>query len=402
MHLLSAKGFLAAGVAAGIKQSGNKDIGMLVADQFATAAAAFTTNKVFAAPIAVGRKNIRHGVLKGIVLNSGNANACTGKQGLDDARRMCALAAQLTRVDADLFLPSSTGIIGHLLPMDAICAGIRAAAADLGSSEEHALAFTDAILTTDMRRKFASARIKIGGKTVTLTGICKGAGMIGPKMTVAGPRQATMLAYLLTDAAVPTKILRHVLAQSVDTSFNCVTIDNHMSTNDTAVLMASGASGATISDRAKTAKLLDALNDVSQSLAQQIAADGEGATKVLTVRIRAAASEKDAQKIARAIADSPLVKCAMHGNDPNWGRIVSAAGMCGARFNPDRAKLTLQGTVVYRAGKPLPFNAAAVSNRLKEKEVIADLHCGIGKSEATVWTCDFSREYVTINADYHT
>lgn len=399
MHLLSVKGFSANGVAAGIKQSGKKDVGLLVADEFATAAAAFTTNKVYAAPIAVGRKHIRQGVLKGVVLNSGNANACTGSQGVDDAVRMCALAGQLTQSDTRLFLPSSTGIIGHMLPMDALCAGIRAAAADLGRSEEHALGFTDCILTTDTVRKFAGTTVKIGGKKVTLTGICKGAGMIGPLMKVP---QATMLAYLLTDAVVPTAILRKILQQSVEQSFNCVTIDNHMSTNDTAVLMASGASGAKVKSAADAMKLLEALDDVSQSLAQQIAADGEGATKTVTIRVRAAATDADARRIARAIADSPLVKCAMHGNDPNWGRIVSAAGMCGAKFNPDRSKLTLQGTVVYRNGRPASIDAAAVSDKLKGKQVLVDLHCGLGDAEATVWTCDFSREYVSINADYHT
>jgi glutamate N-acetyltransferase / amino-acid N-acetyltransferase len=399
-HLLSAKGFVAQGVAAGIKRSGKNDVGLLVAEYFATAAAAFTANKVFAAPIAVGRRHVRQGVLKGVVLNSGNANACTGKQGVADAKRMCALAGQLTFANTDLYLPSSTGIIGHHLPMDNVCAGIRAAAADLGDSEEHALAFTDAILTTDTVRKFASARVKIGGKTVTLTGICKGAGMIGPRMAV--PKQATMLAYLLTDADVPAALLRKLLGASVDRSFNCVTIDNHMSTNDTAVLMASGVSGATIKPGGAERKFADALADVTTSLARQIAADGEGATKIFTVQVRAAASDQDARRIARAIADSPLVKCAIHGNDPNWGRIVSAAGMCGAKFKPDRAKLTLQGTIVYRNGKPRPFDAEKVSTSLKAKEVIADLHCGSGDGSATVWTCDFSKEYVTINADYHT
>ncbi|HEX8323382.1 MAG TPA: bifunctional glutamate N-acetyltransferase/amino-acid acetyltransferase ArgJ [Tepidisphaeraceae bacterium] len=404
MHLLSAKGFVANGVAAGIKQSKKNDVGLLVAEEFATAAAAFTTNKVFAAPIVVGRKHIRTGVLKGVVLNSGNANACTGEQGIDDAERMCMLAAQLTQVDGDLFLPSSTGIIGHPLPMDRVCAGVRAAAADLGDTEAHALAFTDSILTTDTRRKFAAATVRIGGKKVTLTGICKGAGMIGPDMKVSGATapQATMLAFLLTDAVVPSAVLRTLLKQTVDRSFNCVTIDNHMSTNDTAVLMASGYSEARLTSAADRKKWLAALDDVTTSLAQQIAADGEGATKTVTVRVRAAASDLDARKIARAIADSPLVKCAMHGNDPNWGRIVSAAGMCGAKFNPDKSKLKLAGTVVYRNGKPLPFDAAAVSERLKDKQVLADLHCGLGTAEATVWTCDFSKEYVTINADYHT
>lgn len=399
MHLLSAKGFLANGVAAGIKASKKNDVGLLVAEEFATAAAAFTTNKVFAAPITIGKKHIREGVLKGVVLNSGNANACTGDQGLDDAWRMCALSAQLTQVDPELFLPSSTGIIGHLLPMDQVFAGIRAAAADLGNSEEHALAFTDAILTTDTVRKFAGATVRIGGKKVTLTGICKGAGMIGPNMAVP---QATMLAYLLTDAVVPSALLRKLLKQSVDRSFNCVTIDNHMSTNDTAVLMASGYSEARLTSAADQKKFLGALDDLTTSLAKQIAADGEGATQTVTVRVRAAASAKDANLIARSIANSPLVKCAFHGRDPNWGRIVSAAGMCGAKFNPDKAKLTLAGTVVYRNGKPLAFDGAAVSKAMAAKEVAADLHCGAGTGEATVWTCDFSKEYVTINADYHT
>jgi glutamate N-acetyltransferase/amino-acid N-acetyltransferase len=297
------------------------------------------------------------------------------------------------------FLPSSTGIIGHLLPMDSVCAGIRAAAVDLGDSESHATDFTNAILTTDTVRKFAAATVRIGGKRVTITGICKGAGMIGPNMKVP---QATMLAYLLTDAAAAPRVLRKLLQATSERSFNCVTIDNHMSTNDTAVLLASGASGGSLASTALQSKFADALDEVTQSLAQQIAADGEGATKTVTIRVRAARSVVDARTIARAIADSPLVKCAMHGNDPNWGRIVSAAGMCGAAFHPEKSKLTLAGTVVYRHGKPLAFDAAAVSKRLAEKQVIADLHCGIGAGEATVWTCDFSKEYVTINADYHT
>jgi glutamate N-acetyltransferase/amino-acid N-acetyltransferase len=399
MHLLSAKGFVANGVAAGIKASGNKDVGVLACEGVATAAAAFTTNKVFAAPVAVGRKHIRRGVLKGVVLNSGNANACTGKRGLADAQNMCALAGQLTLVEPELFLPSSTGIIGHHLPMDNVFAGIRGAAADLGNSESHALAFTDAILTTDTKRKFAGATLRIGGKKVTVTGVCKGAGMIGPNMAVP---QATMLSYLLTDADIHSRVLKKLLALAVERSFNCVTIDNHMSTNDTAVLMASGASDGEVSTQADAQKFLGALDEVTQSLAQQIAADGEGATKIVTVRVRAARSEADARRMARAIADSPLVKCAMHGNDPNWGRIVSAAGMCGARFAPEKAKLTLQGTVVYRRGSPATFDPNAVSKSLHDTEVFVDLHCGDGDAEATVWTCDFSKEYVSINADYHT
>jgi glutamate N-acetyltransferase / amino-acid N-acetyltransferase len=265
MHLLSAKGFSAAGVAAGIKQSGKNDVGLLVADGYATAAAAFTTNRTFAAPITVGRRHIRDGVLRGVVLNSGNANACTGRQGVLDAKRMCALAGQLTMSETEAFLPSSTGIIGHLLPMNAVCAGIRAVAADLGNTQDHALAFTDAILTTDTVRKFAGVTLRINSKTVNLTGICKGAGMIGPNMRV--PKQATMLAYLLTDADIAPQVLRKLLAMSVDRSFNCVTIDNHMSTNDTAVLLASGVSGASVDSSAAVKKFSRALNEVTTSLA---------------------------------------------------------------------------------------------------------------------------------------
>ncbi|HEX8341470.1 MAG TPA: bifunctional glutamate N-acetyltransferase/amino-acid acetyltransferase ArgJ [Tepidisphaeraceae bacterium] len=397
--MLSAKGFRAAGVAAGIKRSGRNDVGLLVAGRPVAAAAGFTVNKVFAAPVEVGRRHVRSGALCGVVLNSGNANACTGRQGLADAERMCALAAQLTRAKPTDFLPSSTGIIGHLLPMDNVCAGVRAAAADLGDSAQHATDFTDAILTTDTVRKFAAATLSVGGRRVTITGTCKGAGMIGPRLKVP---QATMLAYLLTDAAVAAPVLRKLLQSASDKSFNCVTIDNHMSTNDTALLLASGESGAAITSAALRDKFAAALDEVTQSLAQQIAADGEGATKMVTVRVRAAARDTDARAIARAIADSPLLKCALHGNDPNWGRIVSAAGMCGAAFKPEKAKLTLAGTVVYRGGKPAAFDPGAVSRAMAGKELLIDLHCGMGTGAATVWTCDFSKEYVTINADYHT
>jgi glutamate N-acetyltransferase/amino-acid N-acetyltransferase len=221
--------------------------------------------------------------------------------------------------------------------------------------------------------------------------------MIGPRM---GPPQATMLAYLTTDAKIPAKQLQKVMTASCDASFNAVTIDDHTSTNDTAVLLASGH-GAQV-ESSSLAKFAAALDEVCQSLAYQIAADGEGATKVVKIVVRGAASLNDARLMARVIANSPLVKCAMHGNDPNWGRIVSAAGMCGAKFDPDKATLTLQGTKVFRNGTPLKFEAAKVSEALKAQEVIADLTCGLGKFDATVWTCDLSKDYVTINADYHT
>jgi glutamate N-acetyltransferase/amino-acid N-acetyltransferase len=285
--------------------------------------------------------------------------------------------------------------------MEKVEAGIRGAAANLGRDAEHAQQFAAAILTTDLKRKAAATTVKLGRQTVTLAGVCKGSGMIGPRMAAGAPH-ATMLAYLTTDAAVPAPLLRKMMSAATDASFNAVTVDDHTSTNDTAVLLASGMSGAKVDSPASLKKFAAALNEVCQSLAYQIAADGEGATKVVTITVRQAKDDAAAKAIARAIANSPLVKCAMNGNDPNWGRIVSAAGLAGVAFDPQKATLTLQGTPVFRAGQPLAFDAEKVSAELKAEEVKVDLACKLGKAEATVWTCDLSKDYVTINADYHT
>ena len=403
-HLLSPRGFRAAGVAAGIKASGKPDVGLLVADVPATAAAVFTTNTVVAAPVVVGREHVAAGRLRAVVVNAGNANACTGKQGDRDARRMCALAAEHLGCEPADVLPSSTGIIGHLLPMAKVTAGIAAAAAALGDSADHAAAFQAAILTTDLKPKAAATTVKVGRQTITIAGVCKGSGMIGPRMAVASTKvakHATMLAYLTSDAAAPAAVLRKLLGRASDASFNAVTVDDHASTNDTAVLLASGAA-AKLDTPGAVDKFAAALDEVCASLAYQIAADGEGATKVVKIVVSGAATPTAARAIARTIANSPLVKCAMNGNDPNWGRIVSAAGFAGVAFDPNRATLKLQGTTVFRGGQPVAFDAAAASASLNAPEVTAALHCGVGRAQATVWTCDLSKEYVTINADYHT
>ncbi len=402
MHLLSPKGFRASGVRAGIKASGKPDVGLLVCDQLATAAAVFTANRVVAAPVVVGREHVAGGRLRGVVVNAGNANACTGKRGEKDARAMCDLAARVIGCNAQEMLPSSTGIIGHLLPMEKVSAGITDAAAALGNSAEHALAFMDAILTTDLKRKNAEASVKIGRERITLAGVCKGSGMIGPRLQPPPPPQATMLAYLTTDVVAPPALLRKMMWPACDGSFNAVTVDDHASTNDTACLLASGASGVKLDSVAAREKFAAALSEVCQSLAYQIAADGEGATKVVKIVVTGATTVAAAKAIARTIANSPLVKCAMHGNDPNWGRIVSAAGYAGVPFNPDRSTLKLQGVTVFRAGQPVAFDPEKTSGLMKQAEVVADLNCGAGKASATVWTCDLSKEYVTINADYHT
>lgn len=399
LHLLSPAGFRAAGVYAGIKSRKTPDVGLLICDGVATAAAAFTTNQVVSPAVTVGKRHVASGRLRGIVVNAGNANACTGKRGEKDALTMCQIAAKAIGAKPGDFLPSSTGIIGHFLPMDKLQPGIIEASKSLGDDEIHALEFADAILTTDLKRKAAAVEFKVGRETIRIAGVTKGSGMIGPRI---GVPQATMLAYLTTDAAIPAPLLKKTLQQSVDVSFNCVTVDDHASTNDTAAILASGASGVKI-DSPKTLKLFAAaLTEVSQSLAYQIAADGEGATKVVIIEVVGATSESDAKLMARAIANSPLVKCAMNGNDPNWGRIVSAAGMTAASFDPDQAELTLQNTVVFRGGQPVKFDAAKVSKSLKAPEVRATLNCGRGKGSATIWTCDLSKQYVTINADYHT
>ena len=399
MHLCSPAGFRASGVHAGIKTTDAPDVGMLVCDLACPAAAVFTTNKVVAAPVKVGREHIARGKLHGVVVNSGNANACTGRQGEKDARQMCFLAGVTIGCADELILPSSTGIIGHRLPMEKVERGIAHAGHSLGRDREHATRFADAILTTDTRRKEAAVRFKLARHQVTLAGVCKGSGMIRPRLA---PPQATLLAYLTTDAAVSAPLLRKLLSAAADSSFNAVTIDDHTSTNDTCAILASGMSGGRIDSARATKIFAAALQGVCQSLAYQIAADGEGATKVVRITVKAARDEQSGRAIARAIANSPLVKCAMHGNDPNWGRIVSAAGYAGVPFDPDKCSLTLQETAVFRNGRPLAFDAAALSRKLRGAEVRVVLDCRLGSAQAICWTCDLSKQYVAINAEYHT
>src|SRR2546421_10853869 len=402
LHLLSPAGFRAWGVYAGIKSRQAPDVGLLISDSAASAAALFTTNKVVAAPGKVGREHILSGQSRGAGANSGNANACTGAQGERDTKQMCELAAAVASCKRNEIIPASTGIIGHFLPMDKVEQGIAEAGKYLGSSQEHALLFADTILTTDTRRKTAAAEFKVNKQRVTIAGVCKGSGMIGPRLAPAGGKHATMLAYLTTDAKVAPPLLGRLLKSASDSSFNAVTIDDHTSTNDMALLLASGASGVSIKGGKDLQSFVKALNEVCRSLAYQIASDGEGATKVVVITVRKAASASDAMLMARAIANSPLVKCAMNGNDPNWGRIVSAAGMTNAKFEPNKAHLTLQGATVFTRGRPAEFEREALSAALTFHEVQVVLTCNLGKHEATCWTCDLSKDYVTINADYHT
>ena len=402
LHLLSPLGFRASGVYAGIKSKQAPDVGLLLSDTLCPAAALFTTNKVAAAPVKIGRRHALAGQLQGAVVNSGNANACTGGQGDKDAMVMCELAAGVAGCKREQILPASTGIIGHFLPMEKVQKGISEAGKFLGNSEEHANRFADSILTTDTRRKVASAQFKFNKKAVTVAGVCKGSGMIGPRLAAPSARHATMLAYLTTDAQIAPPLLRKLLAEATASSFHAVTVDNHTSTNDMAAIFASGASGIAIKGGKGLESFGEALREVCQSLAYQIASDGEGATKVVVITVRKAASASDAMKIARAIADSPLVKCAMNGNDPNWGRIISAAGYADAKFEAAKAHLTLQGATVFSRGRPVEFERESLSAALTFHEVNIELTCNLGTHEAVCWTCDLSHEYITINADYHT
>ena len=399
-------GIRAAALFCGIKTTGKPDLALLVSDVPATAAAVFTRNKVVGAPVIVGRRHIKGGVLRACITNSGCANVCTGQRGIDDALEMCALTADgLARASGGEValvevLPFSTGVIGHYLPMEKIRAGIRQLVAGLANSQEAGEAFAQGILTTDLVAKSAHTTVRIGGKTVTIAGHCKGSGMIAPNM-------ATMLAYVATDAAIDRRALAKIVPAVADQSFNCVTVDQHTSTSDTFVVLANGLAGnRKIVGGGDLAKFQKALLAVADSLARQIARDGEGATKLVTVIVTGAASSADAKRAAEAIANSPLCKTAIHGGDPNWGRFVSAAGYSGAAMNADRAVCKIGPITVFKNGRPATANLADVQAVMRQKELTIGVDLGMARGgkgqQHRVYTCDLSREYITINADYHT
>jgi glutamate N-acetyltransferase/amino-acid N-acetyltransferase len=405
--ITSVQGIRTAAMHAGIKASGKPDLAILVSDVPAAAAAVFTRNKVVGAPVIVGRQHIKAGILRACITNSGCANVCTGKRGIDDAIEMCALTADgianLTNAEVPLqhILPFSTGVIGHFLPMEKIRAGIPQLIARLSNSQEAGEAFAQGILTTDLVAKSASATLRLGGKKITIAGHCKGSGMIAPNM---GPPQATMLAYVATDAAVDRRILAGLLPHIADQSFNCVTVDQHTSTSDTFSIMATGmAANRTIKTGPDLAKFQKALLEVADSLARQIARDGEGATKLVTVIVTGAASKNDAKRAAEAIANSPLCKTAIHGGDPNWGRFVSAAGYSLAKMNPDKTSCKVGPIAVFKNGRPTPIDLADVQKVMQQNELTITVDLGTGGSHRhRIYTCDLSRQYIAINADYHT
>jgi glutamate N-acetyltransferase / amino-acid N-acetyltransferase len=397
MSITVPAGFRLSGVRCGIKQDATKeDLTLIVADAPAVAAGVYTQNLVYAAPVAIDRQRTPSAEIRVVVANSGNANACTGQRGLDDAEQMACLAADACGADARQALVMSTGIIGHFLPMDRIAAGIQEAASVLGNSETAFLAAARGILTTDKGLKIASREIAIGGRSIRLAGMAKGAGMIGPRM-------ATMLAVVLTDAPLTVGDAQACLAAAVADSFNCISVEGHMSTNDTLLLLASGAAGGEPLAGAELTTFQAALDELCIELARMIPDDGEGASHVIAIEIRGAATRDDAMRIARAIADSALVKTAIAGGDPNWGRIVSAAGYSGARFNPDRLSLSINGARLYAQGGPVEFDAPTVSRSIRDhRETHLLLELAEGDAALRFWTSDLTTDYVRFNADYHT
>jgi glutamate N-acetyltransferase/amino-acid N-acetyltransferase len=388
-------GFRAAGVACGIKQTGAPDLALLVADGPATAAAVFTTNKAQAAPVIVSREHLARGggLARAIVVNSGCANACTGPEGLAVARSTADFVASIVGCRADQVLVASTGVIGVQLDLDKLRKGAVAAAAALSRQGDGDAA--RAIMTTDREPKSAAVSVATAAGTFRVGGMAKGAGMIEPHM-------ATMLGFITTDAAVPAPLLQCALRDAVDVTFNAITIDGDTSTNDTVFLLAGGASGVEVTD-AGYPGFVAALRTVCGVLARAIVRGGEGATKLVSIAATGAASAADAGRAARTMANSLLVKTAIHGGDPNWGRLLAAAGRAGVAFDVDRAAVRVGPVVLFRDGVPFDERAPEAAAYLagSDIEIEVDLGAG-GPHSATVWTCDLSAEYVAINADYRT
>jgi glutamate N-acetyltransferase/amino-acid N-acetyltransferase len=399
-------GFKAAGVAAGIKQSGDLDLALIFSDVPASAAAVFTRNAFAAAPVLYDRmiisKNPRG--LRGVVINAGNANACTGEQGLSDAWEMADLTAEALGTEPESIFVMSTGIIGVSMPMEKLREGIPQAAKALSVDGLESAA--RAIMTTDTVPKFASEEVQVGNATATVAGIAKGAGMIHPNM-------ATMLSVIMTDASVEPDALDRALRWAVGRSFNAITVDGDTSTNDTVLAMANGLAGnAPISYGSEDFRAFaNALFSVAKSLAKQIVMDGEGATKLATISVVGAVGEEDARKAAKAIGNSPLVKTAIFGGDPNWGRILAAVGYSGALVVPERVSLRVavgddekHGDFLALAseGQPLPFDKEKAAAIFASREMLIEVDLGLGLERALVWTCDLSHDYVDINGYYHT
>lgn len=391
------RGFSFSAVAAGIKVSGRPDLALAEAVDGASAAALFTQNRVVAAPVVIGRQALvsTGGRVRAVIVNSGNANCATGRRGIQACEQVCREAGSFLAVSAAEIFPSSTGIIGVRLPVEKICVALPELIAARSANERGALAFADAIMTTDTRRKIASARFRIGPKDVTLLGIAKGAGMIHPQL-------ATMLVYLFTDVKASARELQPLLRAACDGSLNCMSIDGDTSTNDTVLLLASGAGGVGLKDIGARKKFSAALTAVCQSLAEQIVSDGEGVQHVIRLFVEQARTREEAMLVARTIAHSMLVKTAWAGADPNWGRILAAVGRCGVAIDPSGVQIFIGSQKVCRNGMGFAFDERRAHRTLARPVCDIRAQLGRGRYGVRFLTTDLTAEYVRINADYST
>ena len=394
-RFLNPVGYSYAGIHAGLKKR-KKDMALIVSDRMATSAAAFTTNVVKAAPVIYDMGILKGGKAQAILVNSGNANACTGTRGLEDAGHSAALIAHELDIPEDAVFVSSTGVIGVPLDMERIEGGIKELATSLGDDPIPA---AEAILTTDTKTKLASVEVEIDGKSVTISGMAKGSGMIHPNM-------ATMLCFIITDAEIGHEALQKLLGKGICDSFNMISVDGDTSTNDSVIVLANGASGCGEIEEGSTAyaAFAAAFDQVLGELARQIVKDGEGASRFIEMHVTGASSKADARTLARAVISSSLVKAAFFGADANWGRILCAMGYSGASFNPDLVDLdfiSAKGKIrVLEGGVPLPFDEDEAKAILLEKEVAVLADCHQGDGEAVAWGCDLTYDYVKINGDY--
>lgn len=393
-------GFEAAASACGLKTSGDPDLSLVVSERECSGAGVFTRNQLPAAPVTLDRETLalNSDRLRGVVANSGVANACTGPTGMEAAREMQRVTAEGLGCDPDQVLVLSTGVIGAQLDLAKVEGGVRQSVAML--STESGSAAAEAIMTTDTRLKQAAMTVELPGGTVTIGGMAKGSGMIHPDM-------ATMLAVLTSDAQVAAPVLRSLLRGAAERSFNRISVDGDTSTNDSVVMLANGASGVEVEGEASRARFAGALDRVCRTLAQEIIRDGEGASKFITLSVEGAPNEEAAVRVARTIATSPLVKTALAGADPNWGRVLAAAGRAGLELDPSRLALWIgnerdEQLQLVASGEAADWEEAAAASILGEPEITMRLDLGQGEDSATVWTCDLTHEYVSINADYRT
>ncbi len=388
-------GFQTAGVTCGIKASGKLDMALFVSEVPAVAAGVFTQNRVVGAPVVVSRSRLPSSSIRAVVINSGNSNACTGERGITDARQMTSLVAERIGAREDDVLVCSTGVIGKFLPMEKVASGIREASQHLHGTAQGLQLAAQAIMTTDTVTKVVTRRIEFGDRIGTITGVCKGAAMIAPNM-------ATMLAVVMTDIGLPVEKSQELLKTAVNRSFNNISVEGHTSTSDSVLLLANGQSGHTCQTAEDLEQFQMVLNDVCTELARKIIRDAEGAKHFVTVNVQGLPSEEDARRIAKAVCESPLVKTAITGNDPNWGRIISAAGYAGVQFQEQDLSLVLNGVVIYEAGRPAAYDETTLSNSMKSGTVTIDLQFRLGRAHVTYWTCDLTAEYIHLNADYTT